>query len=142
MAKWQAQGSRHVSMPKGVLGLEGIYDLVALRDAHKDIPVYQEILENAFASENNWGSVSPTFADFSKSWTNGKLAVLAHSINDELVDQGQLDRMAARLKDCSGSGRRDLVLSLEGKHDEIWGHGWELSQSIVTALQHLLIAKR
>ena len=141
MAKWQAHGSVYSSMPQGVLGLEGIYDLVALRDAHKDLSVYQELLENAFGSEINWDGASPTSANFSKSWTHGKLAVLAHSINDELVDQGQLDRMAARLKECGGPGRRDLILSLVGKHDEIWGQGWELAQSIVTALRHLLAAK-
>lgn len=138
MAKWQAQGSAHLSMPQGVLGLEGIYNPVALRNSHKDIPVYQEILDNAFGSEDNWDGVSPTSADFSKSWANGKLTVLAHSINDELVDQEQLDRMAARLKECAGSGRRDLILSLKGKHDDVWRQGWELAQSIVTALQHLL----
>lgn len=138
MAKWQAQDSGRLTMPQGVLGLEGIYDLVALRNSHKDIPAYEEILDNAFGSEDNWDSASPASADFGKSWANGKLAVLAHSVNDELVDQGQLDRMAARLKGCPGSGRRDLSLSLKGKHDEIWSHGWELAQSIVTALQHLL----
>jgi len=138
MAKWHARGSAPVTMPRGVLGLEGIYDLVALRDSHKDIPVYQEIIENAFGNEKHWDSASPTSTDFSKSWTNGKLAVLAHSVNDELVDQDQLDRMAARLKDCTGSGRRDLVLALKGKHDDVWRQGWELAQSIVTALQHLL----
>lgn len=138
MAKWQARGSAPVIMPKGVLGLEGIYDLVALRDSHKEIPVYQEIIENAFGNENHWDSASPTSTEFSKSWTSGKLVVLAHSVNDELVDQGQLDRMAARLKDWTGAGRRDCILSLKGKHDDVWRQGWELAQSIVTALQHLL----
>jgi len=141
MGEWQAHGAAPISMPQGVLGLEGIYDLVALRDTHIDIPVYQDIIENAFGSEKNWEEASPTSISIRETWTNARLAVLAHSVNDELVDQEQLRRMAAAFKAGNGSGREDLVLSLEGKHDDIWRNGWELAQSIVTALQHLLVTR-
>ncbi|MCJ1364075.1 hypothetical protein MMC16_003184 [Acarospora aff. strigata] len=141
MARWQSRNAAQFSMPQGVLGLEGIYDLGALRDTHKNIPMYQEIIENAFGSENVWADVSPTSGSFLKSWTNGKLAVLAQSVNDELVDQEQLDRMAVVLEVNQSPDREDLKLALEGKHDDVWRNGWELAQSVATALQHLLIAE-
>lgn len=143
MGLWPARNAASVcKMPQGILGLEGIYDLVALRDSHRDIPVYQEIIENAFGSEENWCGASPTSASFNETWGDARLVVLAHSKNDELVDQDQLDRMAMTLKDGSRSDREDIVLSLQGKHDDIWRDGWELAQSVVTALQNLLITRR
>ncbi|KAI9877330.1 MAG: hypothetical protein M1830_004233 [Pleopsidium flavum] len=141
MGKWQAQSAARVSMPQGILGLEGIYDLVALRDTHQDIPVYQEIIKNAFGDEKHWNEASPTFISIRETWTNVRLAGLAHSANDELVEFEQLQLMAATLKERDGSGREDLVLSLEGKHDDVWRNGWELAQSIITAVQHLLASR-
>ncbi len=140
MGKWHAHGTAHFSMPQAVLGLAGIYDLVALRDHYMTIPVYQEIIETAFGEEDKWNQASPAAANIRDSWINARLAVLAYSVSDELVPQDQLDRMAAMLKGLGCSNRKDLVLSLKGKHDEIWRDGWELAQSIVTTLQHLLHA--
>ena len=37
--------------PVGVLGVEGVYDMVALRDNHKEEAVYQEIIENVFGTD-------------------------------------------------------------------------------------------
>ncbi len=138
MGKWHAHAASHFSMPQAVLGLAGIYDLVALRDTYKTVPIYQEIIETAFGEEDRWDQASPAAANIRGSWSNARLAVLAHSVNDELVPQDQLDRMTARLKGAGGSGREDLVLFLTGKHDEIWRDGRELARSIVTTVQHLL----
>jgi kynurenine formamidase len=37
--------------PLGILGVEGIYDLVALRDNHGDAPYYQQMVKNVFGSD-------------------------------------------------------------------------------------------
>lgn len=37
--------------PLAILGVEGIYDLVALRDNHGDTPYYQQMVENVFGSD-------------------------------------------------------------------------------------------
>lgn len=37
--------------PLGILGIEGIYDLVALRDNHVDEPYYQQMVENVFGTD-------------------------------------------------------------------------------------------
>lgn len=138
MGQWHFPGTENMKMPRGVLGLEGIYDLAALRDDHKYSPVYQEFIENAFGhDEMNWKTASPTSADLSKTWPEGELAILAHSANDELVNHEQVDRMAKTLTQCETAGRQDLIQSLIGNHDDVWRGGREMAECIVIALERL-----
>ena len=37
--------------PLAILGVEGIYDLVALRDNHAEGPYYQRMIENVFGTD-------------------------------------------------------------------------------------------
>lgn len=132
--------------PIAILGTEGIYDLKLLRDTHKDISAYQEFIEGAFGSEETaWDFVSPALKDSSGyssvkyGWRGGRLAVLAHSAEDSLVDasQGQEMKTALALWMLAQGGRRAHSLSLKGEHDEPWQKGEELARAIVFTIDEL-----
>lgn len=132
--------------PKAIVGVEGIYDLRLLRDNNRQYSAYEEFLPGAFGSDEDvWDAVSPArvsgTAGFRDSWEEGKLAVLAHSVDDELVDFAQIDAMAEGLKvwEEGGRERRVVVLrDLHGLHDEVWSKGEELARAISVAVEELV----
>ena len=136
-----------IAQPRCVVGVEGIYDLKGLRDEFKQHTVYQEFLEGAFGKDDAlWDGVSPANVQGADGveggWSNGRLAVLAHSLSDELVDFGQSLAMNNRLirwKEATGDRTRNTLLlqDLQGSHDEIWSKGEEMAKIIVTALEYL-----
>lgn len=134
-----------VDPPLAVLALEGIYDLEALVNAHRDISAYQEFVVNAFGTDVSlWNNVSPARADFNHGWPGGKLIVLAHSHEDELVEWAQVDLQLAALKSQgwrdvqSDSERRVRTFELQGKHDDMWIYGEELARAIQTTVQEVV----
>ncbi|KAF7118261.1 hypothetical protein CNMCM5793_007677 [Aspergillus hiratsukae] len=139
-----------VPPPAAILGMAGIYDLRLLRDTHRNISAYQEFIEGAFgADEAMWNAASPACVKDTDGvdggWTSGRLAVLAHSPEDGLVDAAQQQAMQAALrrwKDSTpqGSGQRRVeMLSLKGDHDDAWVKGEELARAIAHTLAELRI---
>lgn len=137
----------NVVPPIAVLGVEGLYDLRALVKYHSDESVYRAFVSNAFGpNEDTWMSVSPaSSSDFEDSWQDGKLVVLAHSREDELVEWEQVDLMHKALKcqdwDEVGGDRRLKLVELSGKHDQVWQEGHELARAVEATVQstkHLL----
>ena len=128
-----------LQMPMGVVGAEGIYDLRLLRDTHLNYPVYQEFIEGAFGKEgdSDWAKASPTQGRYARDWTNGRVVVLAHSKEDELVDREQVEAMRETLGKEAREMRRDVVLELKGNHDEVWEKGIELARAIEVAVKML-----
>ncbi|OJD15977.1 hypothetical protein AJ78_03809 [Emergomyces pasteurianus Ep9510] len=137
-----------IELPIAIVGVEGIYDLRALRDTFKEYLVYQEFIEAAFGSDENiWDGASPARVEgqvgIEGGWVNGKLAVLAHSESDELADMGQLRamaKMAERWKAAETEGRTRNVLlldDLKGAHDEMWNKGDELAHVIAKTISEL-----
>ena len=125
-------------LPLAVVGVEGIYDLKMLLENHAEHPIYREFIEEAFGPDRSeWAKASPTSGRFAKTWPNGRVAVLAHSKDDGLVDWSQTETMSDRLWAEKRKGRRDIVISLTGQHDEIWEHGQELAKAIIIAFQIL-----
>jgi kynurenine formamidase len=135
-----------LKLPKAIIGLEGIYDIPALLDTHQEIPVYKEFIETAFGTnEETWEFVSPTAGIYQNTWTNGVLAIVGHSDEDELVEKNQAELMRVALQDWGGretsNGKKRLLLvdhGLKGKHDEIWQKGEEVSSCIHKALNILV----
>ncbi|KAH0565228.1 hypothetical protein GP486_001372 [Trichoglossum hirsutum] len=131
-----------IVLPLGILGLAGIYDLIRLRNNHCDISMYQAFLEGAFGeSEDNWAKASPTSGDFSKSWPGGKLALVVHSSEDELVEKEQATLMFQALQQDAGqrNERTNILQFLEtSKHDEIWSRGTPLATMIAKAVGLLI----
>lgn len=130
-----------IQLPCAIVGVEGIYDLVGLRNAYGASEygaLYQAFLGGAFGTnEAAWESASPAVGDYSKSWPNGKLTVLAWSEEDEWVDRRQIITMSGCLDEQKTDRRRDVVIELSGNHDEIWEQGEQLAGVIKMALSKL-----
>ncbi|OJK00449.1 hypothetical protein ASPACDRAFT_43036 [Aspergillus aculeatus ATCC 16872] len=142
--------------PQAILGTAGIYDLRGLRDDHVQIAAYQQFIEEAFGEEEAlWDAVSPAAVGDERDgvvggWTAGRLAVLAHSPEDELVNARQHEVMkkalepwveaaAASSSQGSGSSRRRVeLLPIKGAHDDCWDKGIELARAIAFTLDKLL----
>jgi pimeloyl-ACP methyl ester carboxylesterase len=130
--------------PVGVLGVEGIYDLGKLRDDHSAVPMYQYFTESAFGiDEEAWRVASPTTQGSGFAWEKAKVVALAQSDGDELVDGEQRDVMWDFLRKNAKEGRKDELIQLVGKHDQIWreedGKGkTQLGVSIETVLKLLI----
>lgn len=136
--------------PIAVVGVEGIYDLRLLRDTYRDCSIYHEFIEGAFGpDEELWDDVSPATkksADGVKGgWSEGRLAVLAHSKDDELVDFGQVTAMKETLghgwaEKKKGAGEQAKIAVLEdlrGSHDEVWSKGEEMARVIAVTIGEL-----
>ncbi|KUM57714.1 hypothetical protein ACN42_g9456 [Penicillium freii] len=142
------------AQPTAIVGVAGIYDLRRLRDTHVDISAYQEFIEGAFgADEMLWDGVSPAQVTGSRGvesgWKSGRLAVLAYSKDDGLVDGCQVEVMKEALGNWEKTeaqipvqenptpDRRLRVLSISGVHDEAWENGEQLARAVTFAFEQL-----
>lgn len=132
----------NVTPPLAIVGIEGLYDLPALVKYHADQPLYRNFTESAFgANESDWAAASPTHSDFRETWQDGKLIVLAHSREDELVEWEQPDLMMKSLKaqGFKDSGdRRAKLLEVKGTHDQVWKEGSEVANAIEFTIKEFL----
>ncbi|SMR42820.1 unnamed protein product [Zymoseptoria tritici ST99CH_3D1] len=132
----------NVVPPVAVLGIEGLYDLPALVKFHAAQPFYRGFVERAFGEgERAWAAASPAHADLRKSWEEGKLVVIAHSREDELVEWEQPELMLRSLEEQGfrGTGSpRVRLLELRGKHDQVWEEGREVARAIEFTVEELL----
>ena len=152
-------GRKDVVPPAAVLGLEGIYDIPALIEYHKSRPfysIYDEFTHSAFGEQRQrrggdgeeidvWKAASPTQGRYEETWTNGRLVVLAHSHEDELVEWEQVELMKAALEERrrkKGSSGKDepklSLLELKGRHDEVWSDGREVARAVEETLMKLV----
>lgn len=142
-----AETTTTITKPRAVAGVCGIYDLRLLRDDFKQEPIYHQFLEGAFGpDEDLWDRVSPAKDGIEAGWLNGKLALLAHSAGDELVNLRQFLAMkdalvpwkeAATAKDDRSTRQVVLLQDLQQPHDDVWSNGEELAAVIVTAIREL-----
>ncbi|KAJ6023200.1 hypothetical protein N7499_008524 [Penicillium canescens] len=140
--------------PIAIVGVAGIYDLRRLRDMNAGISAYREFIEGAFgADELLWDAVSPAQMAGSRGveggWRSGRLAVLAQSEDDELVDASQVEAMEEVLRrwekveaqipahELSTKDRRVRVLPISGAHDEAWEKGDQLARAVIYAFEEL-----
>lgn len=141
--------------PLAIVGVSGIYDLRLLRDTNEH-PAYQQFIEGAFgAYEDVWDAVSPARNPDNgivEGWIKGRLAVLAISKGDELVDPPQLQAMVQMLEKWRVSSGLDnaprevvTIDDLKESHDDIWRNGEELAMVIsktVQTLKHMDISNK
>ncbi|GES86985.1 alpha/beta hydrolase [Rhizophagus clarus] len=98
---------------RGVIGVEGIYDLINLLESY---PKYIEFVQPAFGNDKNiLKSVSPQYITL-----NTKIPpyLLIHSLDDELVDIDQSNNYFEHIKN-SGGKIIEIETSLKGNHDEV-----------------------
>ena len=101
--------SAHVSGCKGIIGVEGIYDMEELV---KEYPAYEDFVEEAFGRDQSlWQKASPTHIDLSTALT----IKLVQSTEDELLSPRQTELMYSRLKDV-GVILQDIAW-IKGSHD-------------------------
>lgn len=140
--------------PTAIVGVAGIYDLRRLVDTHRGISAYREFIEGAFGADDLlWDAVSPAQMIGSRGveggWKTGRLVVLAHSPDDELVDKAQDETMLDALKgweqtealvprdELTHKDRRVRTLSIGGAHDDAWINGDEIARSVKFAFEEL-----
>ncbi|KAF2862696.1 alpha/beta-hydrolase [Piedraia hortae CBS 480.64] len=142
---WGQSGlnERGVKPPIAILGVEGLYDLPGLVNNHSQTPAYKDFISTAFGLDTSvWAAASPVNGRYCESWTEGRLAVIAHSHQDEMVE---LDQSISQLSALRRSGfgetnvdRKLKFIELSGQHDQVWHEGTELARAIQLTL-HLLI---
>lgn len=137
---------------KAVVGVEGIYDFTALRDAHgaDDRDVYEEFTTGAFGEEKGgaWerGNVGRMVMEGVEMMEGVEVVVLGQSRGDGLVEWGQVEGMERALRERGGwrGGDEDgegaqakevTVVELEGGHDEVWERGEGLARCITVAVE-------
>lgn len=142
MDAWGSQGHTSPPMPCCVVGVAGIYDFTGLQHRHLDMPIYRDFLQNAFGTD--WDYASPVhwltnIGSLRQTWPQGRLAIVAHSKDDGLVEPEQAQDMLKALTESRNASltRRDELISLKGTHDEIWSNGTELAAVILKALDRL-----
>ncbi|KXS97504.1 hypothetical protein AC578_4610 [Pseudocercospora eumusae] len=134
----------NVVPPLAICGIEGLYDLPALVKYHDklDQSLYRNFTEAAFGtSEQGWAAASPTQGDYKANWEDGKLVVIAHSREDELVEWEQAELMLSCLQKqgfTESGDRRLKLLQLEGKHDQVWKEGQEVARAIEYTIKELV----
>lgn len=144
-------------LPPCVIGLEGIYDLRGFVErggspAHGGGPgtgfaaALQTIAEGAFGSDRSaWDAASPGRYDYSKlgASKSGKprLALVAYSPEDELVDGGEMDTMEKALQQSAAKSESHLryvgLRDLHGKHDEVHEDGREVARVLTEAVRQI-----
>lgn len=135
--------------PTAILGVAGIYDLRLLRDTYRDKPAWQEFIEGAFGpDESVWDAASPAKVEggdgVEGGWSSsGRLAVLAHSPEDALVDASQGEAMRWALmrwekgRSQEGGDRHVVMLPVKGLHDDPWEKGEELARTIAATVEEM-----
>lgn len=125
----------NVTLPKAIIGLEGIYDLQGLVDRLG--PAYGEIFSGAFGEPARWTDASPMkfSKGFKSSWKEGKLVVLGWGPDDELIDKPEIEGMTERLR--KDQIRTVLFQDLKGTHDGMWEDGRPFAEVILKTLKAL-----
>lgn len=126
----------NIPLPSAIIGVSGIYDLVALDDRHEGN--YAGFITSAFGSDKKiWNVASPVnyTGSFKKNWLSSRLTILAWSYEDTLIDEPEIDAMATKLiKDrINVSVTKDLT----GEHDHVWEEGHQLARLISLTLRQL-----
>lgn len=134
----------NVEPPLAIIGVSGIYDVVGLVDDNASVPAYRDLVVNAMGSERKvWEDASPVKGDYTEGWEEGKLVVLVHSEDDELVGMEQPEAMWKVLgeqafSEAPGSEKTRKFVKLAGvKHDEIWEDGRVFAEIIARTVDDL-----
>ncbi|KAK1503958.1 hypothetical protein CTAM01_04188 [Colletotrichum tamarilloi] len=122
-----------VEMPTAFIGVSGIYELYNLNARHEQ--TYTQFIAGAFGDDqNSWNKVVPaTFSgSFKDALPTKPLILLAWSPEDSLVDEPEIDTMAAKLKkdgvECT------IVKDLTHDHDFVWEDGKQIARLLSEAL--------
>lgn len=117
--------------------------------------IYRDFIAGAFGQDASvYQAVSPVAGKYSTvQWPEGRLIVICHSYEDELVERAQRDVMCVALDredwsivmeagddedEVSAEGRRVLnVRDLKGGHDWIWEDGKQIATLLSEVVERL-----
>lgn len=123
-------------LPSAIIGVSGIYDLVGLNDRYNG--GYAGFIGSAFGDDKaGWDKASPAKfgSGFKDNWPTGKLALLAWSPEDGLIDEPEIDNMATLL--MKQGVALEINKDLRGEHDYVWQDGSQIARLVITTLHHL-----
>jgi kynurenine formamidase len=149
--------------PEALILVSGLYNLPLMIRNH--LPpatpeyiseIYRDFVTRAFGEEQEvWAAVSPVKGKYDEGqWPEGKLVLLCHSYEDELVERAQRDVMCVALDregwnivmevgddedEVRAEGRRVVnVRDLKGGHDWIWEDGKQIAILAAEAVERLV----
>lgn len=125
-----------VPLPAAIVGVEGLYDLDGINERCGG--ALQSISEGAYGPDKAlWRALAPgLWRGYREAFGDVvRLAVVAQSPDDELVDMGECDTMERALRE---SGVRTLAFRhLRGKHDEVREDGRHIARVLGRTLEEL-----
>jgi kynurenine formamidase len=157
-----ADPPRPATGPEALVLTAGIYNVPLLLANHAPpacpaeiAAIYADIVAGAFGADSAaYRAVSPVAGKYGPAaWPEGRLVVLAHSYEDELVERAQRDVMCVVLDregwaivmeegdDEGVLGKRGRVLEvrdLKGAHDFVWRDGEQLARLLGDAVLRLV----
>ena len=135
-----------IKPPIAILGIDGIYDIPLLRNRNANLARYQTMIEGAFGNdEATWAAAGPAgWTRYAETWKEGKLIMLVHSREDELVDWSQVEAMErcwsrGQQEEGEGEGGDEqrrrrvemmVIREIKGRHAEIWEKGSGMAGAI------------
>lgn len=124
--------------PRAVIGISGIYHIPGLVTRHEGMygGIYRTFITDAFGQdESGWVTASPSCFPGKFLWQGGKLAVLAWSPEDTMIDRPELTAMTEKLEhDETPMLVRD---ALYGDHEVVWETGEQLPPLVKEVIQYL-----
>ena len=132
----RAHAPSNPPLPAAIIGVSGIYDLVALDNRHQGN--YAGFITSAFGDNREvWEAASPAAytGSFKTSWPCSKFAILAWSQQDTLIDEPEIDAMAGKL--IADRVNVFITKDLTGEHDDVWKQGSQLAQLVLQSLAQL-----
>ena len=144
---WGRDPAEEMRGCRGVVGLEGMYDFGACRDAHlEQRELYETFIAGAFGREvdGGWERGNVLGRDGEVRVREGvEVVVVAHSQGDELVEVGQsrvVEEALARGR--HGDGRFEVrFVEVVGGHKEVECEGTQVGKAVGCAVQ-VLLSKR
>ncbi|RMZ69064.1 alpha beta-hydrolase [Pyrenophora seminiperda CCB06] len=149
--------------PEALILLEGIYNIPLMLQNHSPpvcpepiSTIYKTLVKGAFGDDDEhvYMKVSPVAGKYNaQQWPEGRLLVICHSYEDELVERAQRDVMCVALDregwsivmevgdeedEVRAEGRRVLnVRDLRGTHDWVWEDGKQIATLIAEVVGRL-----
>ena len=124
---------------RGVVGMAGIYDFVALRDAHLSTrSLYDAFTTGAFGSEESGAWEKGDVVRCGRKVREGvEVVVVGQSREDELVEWEQAE-METGVLEKEGRDGVGVLVELKGKHQEVVTGGKEVGRCVGVAVGMLV----
>lgn len=140
------EGPMKIAGPAAVVGLCGIYDIPLLVENHGATPVYEDFVTGAFGKSSKVREeVSPArFPAYrwTNAWEEGRIAVVASSQSDELVEEAQSEKMTDVLLEAfsKDAGRQVDVWRrvVHGTHNGVFEDGKQVADLLLQVIGRLV----